>query len=788
MTFLAPWFLLGLLAAAIPLVLHLRRARRRNKIVFSTTAFFNEHFLKTARRARLQDRLLMLLRMALFALFALALAQPLLRLPWMASLLAPLSGKQYIAIVIDDSASMGVIDAKGRLLDRAKSAALEIIDSLPAGRGDTVTVVLAGQRDEGPRVLFDPATVDLDQVRQAIRAVEISDLGTDLNQAVARAEEVVSSAPQRQVYVLSDFAVTSMIEQTNMAALDSTVLMLVATRPQQEPCENISIDAIQYGATRPMLGVPFTFRVQVSNATRQPHKLGLNLVVDDQVVAHKDIEVPAGASEVTHFVHRFTKAGWRTGRVEWDGATAAGESPVVDSIAADDRRVFAVAVQQQMRILAVDGAPSELPGSDELFFFRTALLLDPGDRAGTPKPAADGKIKAPAGDKSRSERLIALNAVTPAELETARLEDFSVVVLANVARLSPAAAERLEHYVDTGGSLLITLGDRVDRDKFNELIGPQRLHGGLLPAKLIETVTSPAAGCLAWIDDAHPATAGFDTGALGNLTNVTFAQRYRVETETADVLMQTDGSDPVLLVKQFGKGRVMLFTSSIDRDWTNLPLSPLFVPLVYRLVGYLAQPQGFGESFYATGGKVTLPASVLGPPHTLRITTPAGKAGFFQPQQGARGPELSFTQTDAAGLYAVTADSAKASGAPPEYVLAVNIPARESRLDYALRDAVVVDPRSTVWLDAPEGAAREIEQARHGIDVWDSLLLLALAVALVEPWLANRLTRPAAKEDVRVADMDDRTATGQQVGVAVSSADKKAAVASSPENTAGLGI
>jgi uncharacterized membrane protein len=700
----------------------------------------------------------------------------------MTSLLAPLSGKQYVAIVLDDSASMGLADEKGRLLDRAKTAALDCIDGLSAARGDVVTVVLAGQRDEGPRVLFDPATGDLEQVRQAIRAVERSDLGTDLNQAVAAAEHVFAAEPQRQVYVFSDFAATAMVPETSLASLDATTLVLVATRPRQMPGENVSIDAIQYGATRPMLGVPFTFRTQVSNNTRQPHKLGLNLVVDDQVVAHRDLEVPAGQSAVTRFVYRFTRTGWQNGRVEWDGATAAGETPVADSIAADNHRVFAVAVQQQLKVLAVDGAPAELPGSDELFFLRTALMLDQAQGV----PAADAKAAAAAGNPPR-QRLITLDAVTLAQLGTAKLEDYSLVLLANVASLPPPVVESLERYVDKGGSLLITLGDRVDRDRYNELIGSERMHGGLLPGKLGDRLTGPAAGCLAWVAEGHPATAGFDNGALGNLTSVTFSERYRVQPQASDTLMQADNSDPVLLVKQCGLGRVMLFASSIDRDWTNLPLSPLFVPLVYRLVGYLAQPQGYGDSFYATGSTVELPASVTSRQQALRIKTPAGKAAFFQTEERPAGPALAFSQTDTAGIYTVTADSSAAGGGEPEYLLAVNIPARESRTDYADRDAVVVDPGTTVWFDAPEGAAREIEQARHGIGLWDMLLLLALAVALVEPWLANRLSRPAARDD-RAAAAGKLSASGRSMDEARRTVAQQSATLADPhESTANLG-
>src|SRR5688500_135949 len=108
--FLAPWFLIGLAAAAIPLVLHLRRSTKHKKIVFSTTRFFDEQFLRSARRAQLQDKALMGLRIALLALFVLALAQPLIKLPGLARLMA---GRRDVAIVLDDSASMSIQDDQG---------------------------------------------------------------------------------------------------------------------------------------------------------------------------------------------------------------------------------------------------------------------------------------------------------------------------------------------------------------------------------------------------------------------------------------------------------------------------------------------------------------------------------------------------------------------------------------------------------------------------------------------------------------------------------------------------
>ena len=440
MSFLTPWFLIGLLAAAIPAVLHLRRSQRKNKIVFSHTAFFDDQFLRTARRARFQDLLLMLLRMCLFVLLALALAQPVLRLPWLASLPGPWGGKQTVAIVLDDSASMSAADAQGTLLDRAKAAALDVVAGLAAERGDVVTVLLAGARDAGPRVLFDPPTSDLAQVREAIRGVRPTDLGTDLPGAIASAERLIAAASNRDVYVFSDFSTTAVPASGGLMAEPQTALILVAAQPAASPAANIAIDAVQFGASRPMLGVPFTFRVQWSSIGGQPCKLGLNLVVDDQVVAHREVDAEPGRSQVTRFIHRFTKPGWHRGRVEWE--TPAGQPPVADALTADNRRYFALAVEDRLKILAVDGAPSESPAADELLFFRVAMNLQGGTGAAAAAPVASAGPPSATAPAS-SERVVALDTITAGQLAAASLDAYNLVLLANVADLCACGTDKI---------------------------------------------------------------------------------------------------------------------------------------------------------------------------------------------------------------------------------------------------------------------------------------------------------------------------------------------------------
>src|SRR5437764_2117932 len=125
-TFLSPLFLIGLLSAAIPLIIHLSRSRRTKKMQFSTTRFFTDQFLRSYRMSRLKELLLLACRMALFALFALALARPLVLPSGRSPLLAQ---SRSVVLVIDNSASMGYLEDGRTMLERATAAATELIDS-----------------------------------------------------------------------------------------------------------------------------------------------------------------------------------------------------------------------------------------------------------------------------------------------------------------------------------------------------------------------------------------------------------------------------------------------------------------------------------------------------------------------------------------------------------------------------------------------------------------------------------------------------------------------------------
>lgn len=715
-TFLSPLFLVGAVAAVIPLLIHLSRSRRTKKLQFSTTRFFTDQFLRSYRMSRLKELLLLACRMALCALLAVALASPML-LPRGGS---PLAGQsRAVVLVLDDSASMSLEDRGQTLFDRARSTAVDVLDGL--GEGDSASLVLAGRRAAGPDVVFAEPTPQLGDVRQALDKLQPATLGTDLSAAVREARAIVarSTADSKEVYVLSDLQSSGWQDAGEERPGDAdTQLFLVSVRPD-EP-QNLAITAVQYAAARPMAGVPFSVRPHILNLTQEPRNLAVRLVVDGELVAERRVEsLPGGRWTVPRLHHAFERGGWHEGYVEIDD----------DSLAADNRRWFAFEVIDTVRVLAINGAPSQVPRLDELFFLKTALAAAAGDNGA-----------------------IDMDVAAPDAVATADLAQYRVVVLANVENLPSAGVERLESFVDRGGSLLMFLGDRTDAAAFNALLtGETRLHGGLSPGRLLGVEgQSPDMGVVAHVGDVdtdHPALAGFDDPRLAALSGVEFQGLWNIEPATGRVLMRADSGPPLLVEKEFGRGRVMLFASTCDRDWTNFPVRPAYLPWVYRLVAYLAQEPLTQQPTYSTGDAVPLAVSAQEGIGQLLVETPGGSTEPAQRVQGQgfrvqhideRRASLVFANTAQAGVYRVL----EVGNESTDGRFAANLESFESDLTYldesGLRELFADSPSITYIADPLQ--VNEISRtSRRGVALWDVVLWIVLAVALVEPWLANRI-------------------------------------------------
>src|SRR5450830_44392 len=161
MTFLNPFVLFGLAAAAIPIILHLLNVRKLRTIEFSTLTFLKELQKSKMRRVKIRQLLLLVLRTLLVILIVFAFSRPALK--------GTLSGigthaRTTIVIIFDDTYSMSLQNEKGAFLKQAQSTALRLADMLKEG-DDALFIRLS----ELPQATIAEPTHDIQKLRNAIR-------------------------------------------------------------------------------------------------------------------------------------------------------------------------------------------------------------------------------------------------------------------------------------------------------------------------------------------------------------------------------------------------------------------------------------------------------------------------------------------------------------------------------------------------------------------------------------------------------------------------------------------
>jgi hypothetical protein len=731
-TFLTPLFLFGAAAAAIPLVIHLSRSRRRKQMTFSTTQFFSDQFVRSYKMSRVKELLLLLARTALFGILAFALARPIV-LPQGSSYL---SGRRAVVLVVDNSASMGYVEQGTTLFERAITAAHELLDGLH--EADSASIVLAGRRSDGPEALFTEPTTALGDVRQALDRIGVTALGADLPSAIARAEEMVrrSNAPSREIYILSDLQDSGWeLVDDNSAAQSNSDVMLFFVQARPASPSNLAVTAVQYAAACPVVGIPFSIRPHIRNDGASAAAVNVSLFVDGEKVGEKRLdELQSGRWAVPRFSHVFSSGGWHSGYVSIE--SVAGNKN--DGLAGDNRRYFAFEVSESMRVLAVNGAPSNVARLDELFFLRAALTA-----------------------ASEGQKPVDLTEIGTAQLGETALERFPLVILANVESIPLPMVEKLEAFVDRGGSLLVFLGDKTGATSFNQQFAVStRLHGGLSPGQLISIEGSPGAdteaASITDVDFNHPTLVAFDDPAFASVTDVKLNAFWRLEAAAdAGVLMFTSTGSPLLCEKAFGKGRVLLFASTCDRDWTSFPVRAAYLPWIHRTVAYLAQEPSPRTGFYMAGEHIPLKVSAVEGITPVLVKRPDG--ALANPIAGTEpNAPVVFADTSLEGVYTVmepgkddSRSSFVANIDPYEMDLTYlddvlgagtvsDTGGRNAQIETGFRE--LLPGRLLVhYVGGSENLAEVSLTARHGIRLWDYFLITVLLLALAEPWLANRI-------------------------------------------------
>ena len=773
---------------AAPIIIHILNKRRFKRVDWAAMEFLRRAYKIRRRRVKLEELLLLAMRCLIVALFGAALAQPFF--DQQAAVGALGDARTDRIIVLDDSLSMKARSGVTSPAEQARKLLRNwIADLATSDSADSITI-LRTSRPAQPLFNSVPLTEDatsqmLDELKDLDTTAGDGDLAGALIEVEKRLSEGTTTAVNQAVYVITDMRAKDWAS-TEQPGIDASMLASMQRIGEKatsahvidlagEQRDNLVIEDISPADVALVAGTMTRFSVVVRNrGERSATGVKLSLTAGTGAPQTADLEpIPANGTGTAIFNVTLpdapddidTEASQQLPPMPLLAKIANPAEGITDALPDDDERYFPARLSSGIRVLVVDGDPSGTFGQSETYFLTRALSPRGSIRSG-----------------------VTTDVVDESEFATLELNDYQVVFLCNVYAIPDDRRVALEHWVRGGGGLVVSLGDQIDQEDWNNRMF--RAGQGLLPVrlesvegdeseqtwtyfdpqdaqhaifKLFEGGQNPLRGnvkVFQWWDTSLPANAN-DATASDTTANTAPANASTTSNDketdakgagAATVLAtfstnSTDSTAPAIIERPFGDGNVVAITTSMDVDWNNWPLDISFLVVMQEITRHVAQSNArAGEIGVGAAIAQTVDLSQYRP--DVSVTEPSAETRTIQahPPEGADSGVTDwiagFNDTATPGFYTVSLQPTDGSAARG-ILYAANLDPSESDLTLAAREAVSRDlsQAGVHYIESPASfAALEQESKKSGF--WRYILYAVLALLALELfygwWIAAR--------------------------------------------------
>jgi len=544
MTFLNPAVLFGLLAASIPILIHLFNLRKLKKIEFSTLAFLKELQKNKIRKVKLKQWILLALRVLIILLLVFAFARPTLK--GLAIGGTTSAAKTTAVFIIDDTFSMSVIDNQGSLLNQAKAAAKSLLKNFQ--EGDEAALILVSQSNES-EVGLSKSKVD---IQKSIDAIEPSYQSGILHNSITKAVQILSQSKNfnKEFYILSDFQSGRLADEKILSefsqVLDERVRVYAINYSGKE-VYNLGIDDLKINTQIFEKEKPVNFSVTVTNySTRSVDNVIVSQFVNNERIAQVSANLGAGESKVLNIEATVKSTGFIDVFAEIED----------DEILQDNRRFTSIFVPDNIPIIIFTDEPA-----DSRFVELALTALE-----------------------NRNTFVITKKNLN--EVSAYDLKRYEAVLIIGSQNLNASA--KLKEYSINGGGLLIAPGSKTDLASYQKLLSEMGLPS---PSSLVGKIGGQTNLFLFESTDLnHPVFQDI------------FTNKEKTKIESPDIFsyfrLNTQGKGQSIITMQDGSsflgeyrlknGRIFLLNSAPILTWNNFPIKGIFVPLINKSILYLA--------------------------------------------------------------------------------------------------------------------------------------------------------------------------------------------------------
>ncbi len=717
----------GAALAALPVILHLFMRQTPKHIIFPALRLIQERQRRSKKRLRVKNWLLLLARMLLIALMALALARPRLytQIP-----LGDESVPTALGLVMDTSLSMNYKDRDKTRLDEAKERAREIIGKLP----DSSLVFVVDSADPGVPFGLTPAAA-----LQRVDSLVVRAVNRPLNAAMGQVYTAVAECdrPVHVVYVLTDLSRTSWVIDKPADGLDrvskikenkNAKMATFVLRVTPEVIQNVTVEKAEIFPSVAIQGSPVEVHAQIRSEGPKSSTRVAEFYLDGTKKGEKTVELPASGTVAVNFTvpTQLLAGELHRGSIKLTGAP--------DPFQEDDERFFTFKMQPAVKVLVVSDS-----GGEDVRYVLDALE--------TSNPGEPGSFQV--------ERLTTAEfMIRPKD----GLSNYGCVFLLNVAKLDESDWGALNGYVHQGGGLVVAPGHLAKPENYT---GP--ITNQFMPAQLTEP-KPPYPGLLKTtfgkiLDKTHPLFESMGKDLDAALSQAPVYRYWSVKPVgegSRTLLTYADGA-PALIERTFAgpkTGRVLMWTTPLssrarsnDRAaWNDFPIPTngfSFFILMNLTVPYLAGTTG-DQLIYEAGDNVSL-ALKPGVHFTSFAVSNLGDKAREESLPAGNGDSLEILAPQSVGQWAVKAIAADNKSA--ELGFSLNPPRAESQFrPLEKTDLDIIFGADGYVLAQDVQAYRTAERvSRFGYEAFPWLMLLILIVVTLENFLANNFYKEAPR-------------------------------------------
>lgn len=760
-------FYAGVGAVSVPILIHLLSKRRFRRVRWAAVEFLLEAERRNRRRMRIEELILLALRCLVILLVGLTLARWFMRPEALMAMLGS-TGRSQRIIVLDDSFSTALRMSAGQaagdsVFDRSKGAVERLVHWLrDESPGDRLSILLTSRPETPWRSETRLEDLALSDFNANLAALKPSHRGGNLTAAFSAVRSILDAQTDNlnaTVYVLSDFQRTdwgshshdepssaeaagaTKLAASPAAALAGWVggnrgLRLVLVDAGVSEARNLAVTSLEPLQATAVAGLSGQYTAKIANFGPNRSEPGsLQVFVGDAA------QPPAAVPAIDP---------WQTVEVAFE-VTFPNEGPETltvelsaDPLMTDNTRWLAVPVSRAVRILVVNGESSPDPYQDEAFLLRVALRPEGPQFSGNDVTVIDDN-----------------------ELEQTDLMAFQAVIFANVYRINEEVASRIEQYAEAGGGVIFFLGDQVDADLYNRIL--YRDGQGALPALLGEVISAPedrGGTGLGEINATHPAMRRFGEAGVAYFAGVVASHYMATQTDPlsepasgpagspqsrpsgnappdrspTQVLMRFEDAEktPAVLTRPFGLGKVVLVTTSVDKEWNNFADRPMYLVLLMELIQYVARHA-------ATTHDQLVCEPIRLPIDTTRHLPHATLKTARYPEEPAvridarsspdyPQPHIEWAQTDQPGVYRF--ELTETTGGQAAEQVSVNVDPRESDLRQVDRATLLrsFGDLPVEYVNAEQLGGDSAATARR--ELWPMILALVVLALMAEQGLA----------------------------------------------------